>query len=242
MFSLRLYGSPLHPRTVKRFINDRALWYSQEIKCYFAKKLSMTRGVLIFNSILLVLIGVLFYLHFSDAKKSVPAQAKVQGTSTTQPNAGFQIAYFDMDSVTNAYHLIRDVKNELSREEEQISTELSRMEKTFRDKINGYQQQAQTMSQVQSENANRDVMQMQSTMENKKAQLDQKMKDLYMRRMQEVKTMIEEYLKAYNKDKGYSYIFGYEPGFIYYRDTVYNITNDLIAGLNAQYSSKSKKK
>ncbi|MDQ3278599.1 MAG: OmpH family outer membrane protein, partial [Bacteroidota bacterium] len=66
----------------------------------------------------------------------------------------------------------------------------------------------------------------------------QKYQDLYMRKMQDVKAKVEEYLKEYNKDKGYSYILAYEPGFIFYRDSALNITADLIAGLNQKYKKK----
>ena len=94
------------------------------------------------------------------------------------------------------------------------------------------------MNQVQSENANRDMLQLQETIRNKKQELDQRYQNLYMQKMQDVKLKIENFLKEYNKERRFSYIFAYEPGFIYYRDTIYNITNDLVKGLNQQYSKK----
>lgn len=68
--------------------------------------------------------------------------------------------------------------------------------------------------------------------------MDQKYQDLQMRKKQEIKTKIEDYLKEYNKTRGYSYILAYEPGIIFYRDTMYNITGDLVKGLNDQYKKK----
>ena len=59
-----------------------------------------------------------------------------------------------------------------------------------------------------------------------------------MRKMQDVKAKVEIFLKEYNKNKRYSYILAYEPGFIFYRDSVYNITGDLLKGLNAEYKKK----
>ena len=49
---------------------------------------------------------------------------------------------------------------------------------------------------------------------------------------------IEDYLKEYNKGKGYSYIFSSAPEFMYLKDTTYNITEDLINGLNKLYPKK----
>jgi outer membrane protein len=45
-------------------------------------------------------------------------------------------------------------------------------------------------------------------------------------------------LKEYNQDKKFSYIIANEPGFIFYRDSAFNITNDVVAGLNQIFGKK----
>jgi outer membrane protein len=199
----------------------------------------MKNGLLIFNVILLILVGVLFYLHFSSnggtKEKRVLSQSTLKGDSA---NGDFRIAYFELDSITNSFSMVKDIKNDLNREEEKMNGEMNQWQKRYNDKLQQYQSQAQQMNQVQSENANRDMLQMQETIRNKKQELDQKYQNLYMQKMQDVKIKIENFLKEYNKSKGYSYIFAYEPGFIYYRDTMFNITADLVKGLNEQYSKK----
>ncbi len=194
----------------------------------------MNRGLLLFNVVLLLLVGVLFYLHFDPAKKEVPKKANVAAPAAKE----FKIAYFEMDSLEASFSMVKDVKSELARKEEAINTELARLEKTYRDKANQYQSQASTMSQVQSEMATRDMMQLQQTMQSRKASLDQEYQDFYMRKMRDVKTKIEDFLKEYNNRRGFSYIFAYEPGLFYYRDTAYNITADVIKGLNEGYTKK----
>ena len=58
--------------------------------------------------------------------------------------------------------------------------------------------------------------------------------------MTDIIKRIETFLKEYNKEKVYSFIFEYEPNsLIYYKDTTYNITIDVIAGLNAAYKKKN---
>jgi outer membrane protein len=202
----------------------------------------MERASLIFNVVLLALVGVLFYLHFSSTGKVASVKqtgAQVSGSNSTDE---FRIAYFELDSITNSFSMVKDVKSELNREEDKINNEMNQWQKRYNDKISRYQNQAQAqqMTQVESEKANMDLLQMQETIRNKKQELDQRFQNMYMQKMQDVKTKIENFLKEYNKEKGYSYIFAYEPGFIYYRDTMFNITDDLIRGLNDQYSTKKK--
>ncbi len=59
--------------------------------------------------------------------------------------------------------------------------------------------------------------------------------------MTSVRNKIENYLKEFNKEKGYAFIMSYEPGFmLYYRDSTYDITNDVINGLNEEYKKVKK--
>jgi outer membrane protein len=196
----------------------------------------MNRGLIILNLLLLIAVGVLFYLHFSSKKTTEvkTVSAKPSAKSLTE----CRIAYFEMDSIENSFTVVKDVKNELGREEDKINNEMASLEKKYRDKINQYQSQAATMTQVQSEMANRDVLQMQETIKGKKQELDSRYQDLYMRKMRDVKAKIEDFLKEYNNQKGYSYIVAYEPGLFYYKDTAYNITPDVIKGLNQRYEKK----
>lgn len=191
----------------------------------------------ILSVLALILIAVLFYLQFKPGNSS-NVLSKSGSNDSTVNNGEFRIAYFEMDSLENNFELVKEVKNELTKKEEAINSELTRLEKNYRDKITKYQNQGASMTQVQSEAAQRDVMQMQQNIQNRKQALDQEYQDFYMRQMKSVKDKIEAFLKDYNESKGYSYIVAHEPGLFYYRDTAYNITQDVIKGLNEVHQKK----
>jgi outer membrane protein len=224
----------IHP-TIFQFANVQVL---------FCTKKLMNRILLVLNIVLVVAVAVLFYLYFSSkpASNKPAAPAKVAGT--TGVNSAFKIAYFELDSVTNSFAMVKDVKSELSREEEKMGAEMRMWQKRYNDKLAYYQNQAQAqqMSEVQSENANREMLQLQETIRNKKAELDQSYQNIYMQKQQAIKLKIEEFLKEYNKDKGFSYIFANEAGFMYLRDSAYDITSDVVKGLNSGYKKKEPKK
>ncbi|MCW3074732.1 MAG: hypothetical protein JWP69_1801 [Flaviaesturariibacter sp.] len=196
----------------------------------------MKNGLVILNVVLLAAVAVLFYLHFSTAKKTDPV--RVAGSTNSAANGAFRIAYFEMDSIENAFSMVKDVKAELGKREDAMNNELTRMEKDYRNKASQYQAQAQNMNQTQSEMAQRDMMQTQQAMQGRKQQMEQEYQEFSMRKLTDVRTKIEEYLKQYNRNSNYSYIVSYEPGLFYYKDTAYNITGDLIKGLNAEYGKK----
>ncbi|MGV3528412.1 MAG: OmpH family outer membrane protein [Flavisolibacter sp.] len=198
----------------------------------------MKNASLILNIVLLLAVGALYYMHFGK-KATATVASKTSGKQDgTVENSACQIAYFDMDSLTNSYAMIKDVRDELSKEEDNINREMSRLQKSYNDKLTQYQKQAQTMSQVESERANRDMLQMQEKIRGKQQELEQRYQDLQMRKKQDIKNRIEDYLKDYNQSKRYSYIISYEPGMIFYRDTMLDITKDLLEGLNERYKKK----
>ena len=201
----------------------------------------MKNGLLILNVILAIAVAYLLYSHFSSKKSSSSmAKEKIAVKDSLYDNPPFSIAYFEMDSIEANFNMVKDVKAELSKKEESINLELDKMDKDYRDKVNNYQQKARTQSltQVQSEMATQDLMNAQEEIKNHKQSLDQDYNDFMVRRMKDVKNKIEEFLKEYNKTKNYSYIVSYEQGLFYYKDTIYNITSDVVKGLNAMYASK----
>lgn len=201
----------------------------------------MKNALLVLNGVLVLAVAVLFYLHFSSPKK--PEALKVASSTGTgaAPNSAFKIAYFEMDSVNNSFAMVKDVRNELSRQEERMNSDLANLQKRYNDKFTQYQSQAREgMSSVESDKINRDIVQMQQHFAAAKQEMGQRLQDLTMRKMQDVKSRVEDFLKEYNKTKGYAYILAYETGtsFVFYRDSAFDITADLVKGLNAQYKKK----
>jgi outer membrane protein len=194
----------------------------------------MKNGILALNIILLIAVAVLYYLHFNSRKTPTTAISSTVKANTTDSKS-FKIAYFEMDSVENSFEMVKDVKNELNKRQQDMTLNLQRLDKQLRDKADEYNSKAANMTQIQSESANNDMLQRRKNLDMQKQKYDQEYEDLYMRRMRDVKSKIEGFLNEYNKSGAYTYIFSYEPSFFYYRDTAYNITRDVVKGLNQLY-------
>jgi len=197
----------------------------------------MKNGLVALNAILVVAVAVLFYLHFSGSPKE---KATVKAASTTETGtvkSDFRIAYIDVDSLQKNCKMFKDIDAELSRKEESANSEIQRLEKALRDRYTYYQSNQQ-MTQVQSEQASAELQQMKANMDNKARRMQQDYQDYKVRRMKEVRDMIDGFLKDYNKDKRFSYIMAYEPNIFYYRDTLYDITRDVVQALNSKYNQK----
>ena len=153
------------------------------------------------------------------------------------------MAYFEMDSIAANFDLVKELKKEMEKRESSINQEMDRMAQNMQQRYNGYQAQANAgkLNQAQSDAAGQELKQLDDQMKARKQALDAEYSDFVMRRQNEIKSKIEEFLKEYNKTHNYSYIVSYEQGLFYYKDPAYNITADVIKGLN-ETAKKEKSK
>jgi len=184
------------------------------------------------NIVLALAVAVLFYLHFSS-KKTVSTVS-----NSTAVSGGFRIAYFEMDSIQNQFEYFKDVRSTLNSKDQELGRELASMENNFRNKYQDLQKVGSTLSQAEVANRQQELVEMDKNLKSRKQLMDQEMQDETVKKLQDVKKKIENYLKDYNKDKGYSYIFAGSPDLIYYKDSAYNITADMLKGLNELYKKK----
>ena len=183
----------------------------------------------------LILVGALYYLHFSSTKKNDAAVVRDVKSS----NADFRIAYFDIDSLQTKYEYFKDVSNQVKVKETSMTAQLNSIQQSYQKRMKELQAKGPTMNQTEAEAAQREYAQMQQKYQERQMSMEQDLKKHQLDMMTDVRNKIEDYLKEYNKQKGYAFILSYEPGFmLYYKDSIYDITNDVINGLNAAYKMK----
>lgn len=194
----------------------------------------MKNLLLVFNIVLLVLVGILFYLHFSDRK---PGKQHVTTTKSSDTTKKWQVAYIDLDSLQNSYKYYQKVKADFEKKQNAANNEIAALQKKYQARAIQLQEKGPTMNQQEQESAMREMAQMQENLQSKKQNIDNELFNANSKMKEDILNKIQNFLKDYNNDGRYAYIFSYEPGFMFYKDSTLNITNDVIAGLNAQSDS-----
>jgi len=196
----------------------------------------MKNGLLIWNVVLSLVAGLLLFLQFGP-KKHNRGTFKNSGKDSTA-NHHFRIAYFEMDSVEANYSMVKDVKAEIDAKDIEYNNSLNQLDQVYKNKFNEYAQK--NLTQEETEAAQNVLKQLGESLKNQKQDLDMKYNDFKMRKMLEVKKKIEEFIKEFNKTKNYSFIVTDDTGLFYFKDSVYNITSEVIKGLNELYKSPKK--
>lgn len=202
----------------------------------------MKNGLLIWNVVLTLATGFLLVKQFGGTSGTKAGSSKQASDDSTGFQGPFRIAYFEMDSIAANFGLVKDLRKELQSREDAINTEMNNRSRAMQQKFDYYQKLAQAgnLSETQSDAASKEMKSMDDEMKNRRQQLDQEYNNFMVTRQNEIKTKIEDFLKDYNKKKNYSYIVSYEQGLFYYKDTAYNITADVVKGLNEKYTTGKK--
>lgn len=178
-------------------------------------------------------VAVLFYLHFSGKGASVNSNS-----TKAVPSGNFKIAYFESDSIQSNFEYFKEIRAVLQAKDQSNSKQLSELKNIFASKYQELQKSANLLSQAELANKQQELAQLEKTYQGKEQMMAQEMQDESFKKLQDVKKKIEDYLKEYNKDKGYAYVFSSAPEFMYLKDSAYNITDDLVKGLNKLYPKK----
>jgi outer membrane protein len=188
----------------------------------------------ILSVIALGLIGMLFF-----SQKSQLEQLKKHVEGEKSAGTGFKIAYFDMDSLEAHYDYFKDAQVQVKAQENAMTQELSSLDRSNQKKIEGWRQKGNAMTQAEGEQAQQEYQQMQQQFASRKQNLEQALYKSTEDLKTKIRKAIEDYLKDYNKQKNFSYVIQYDANsFVYAKDSIYNITGDLVDGLNAAYKKK----
>lgn len=180
-------------------------------------------------------VGILAFFHFTHTES---LKRQIQVSRHQNDSTDFRIAYFNIDTLQEYFREFQDAESKMKTKESNSRNQLNEMNVRYQKRLAQLQEKARNNSMTQSEGeaAQRELARMENEYRQKDAELDQELKKMQMDLMNALNKKVEEYLKVYNQQHGYAYVFSYQPGMLmYYKDTAYDITRDMVEGLNAQY-------
>lgn len=187
------------------------------------------------NALLVIAVAILFFLYFNQNR-----EIHSKSFNAVTP-ANFKIAYFDLDSLNSQYAGLKQMRQYLNSRDTMIGKQLAQMRDRYINKVKEYQQKGPSLSQQQQSSYEQELMKMKNDYESAEQQKRQEQQAEYVRRIQEVKLKIQDFLKDYCRQKGLSFVFASdESDNLYYKDSAYNVTSEVVKLLNEQYQKPLK--
>jgi len=192
----------------------------------------------ILNGILLVAVGVLYYLHFSQKSGNTTA-----GTATVQTISSngqlIKIAYINQDSLLRNYDFFLDVQQTLSAKQQKLESNLGTRQNEFQRKAVDFQQKVekQLITRRQAEEMQQQLAGEEQSLLKLRDDLAMQLRNDEMMMTMQVNDSILSFLKSYNKTQNFVYVLNTAGG-ILYADTTLDITKVVLDGLNGRYGKK----
>lgn len=164
--------------------------------------------------------------------------------ASSDNTTGMKIAFVEVDSLMTQYDFAKDYSVTLQKKSNnarntlnQKGNQLQAAVNNFQQKLNnnGFQSREQAASvQAGIEKQQRDLQELQARLETELANETQKFNEA-------LRDSLNNFLTSYNKDKKYDLILSKAGDNILFADRKYDITKDVINGLNKRYKPTAKK-
>ena len=170
---------------------------------------------------------------------------KVDEKSETAPTTSeLKIAFVEVDSIMSQYEFCKEYSKILEKKGQNIQNTIAQKGQNLQAAANKFQQDLQNnkYTQQQAEAVNAGLQKQQADLQALQQRLGSEFQAETDKFNEALRDSIQHYLAKYNKDKNYSLILSKAGDNILFADKAYDITNEVIAGLNKAYKKNAAKK
>ena len=199
----------------------------------------MKRGIIVLGVCLFICASVLPGCKSSNNGGKQPAETKGMSESNDTNNtiATGKIAYVNIDTLEANYIVLKSERADFQKRQAQMESELQRSYQKMQSDAQEVQKKAQanTLTQAEYEAAQKRLYLMQKSLESRK----QSLTDQLMKAQDDISTdlhnRLDSFLHEYNKTHHYEYIlsYSYTGSSLLYANKKYDITKDVVDGMNA---------
>ena len=173
--------------------------------------------------------------------KSNPQMDKKPENANKSAVAGdLKIAYVEVDSIMSQYKFCKEYSLILQKKGQNIQNTLAKKQEALQAAVANFQQKVQqnAYTREQAEAINAGLQKQGNDLQVLNQRLSTEFQNETDKFNKALRDSIQHYLAVYNKDKKYSIIFSKQGDNLLYADKAYDITNEIIAGLNKAYKGK----
>ena len=192
---------------------------------------------LILNGILIVAVGVLFYLHFSSG----PGAKKSKQSDSLHVATGVPIVFINIDTLLNNYEYYADLQDEILDKQSELEAQMNSRTRTYEKNAQDYQDKVNKglVTRREAAELEQSLYQEQQEILQLRDQLAAELQEEELVRNRRLIENIMVFLKEYNKDHKYQYIFSNSFGSnILYAGDSLDITYSVLEGINKQYKEQ----
>ena len=180
-------------------------------------------------------------LTLTSCNKQAP-QVDEKPEAAKVANNGMKIAYVEVDSIMYQYKFCKEYSLILQKKSQNIQNTVNAKGRSLQAAAAKFQQDVQSnkYTQQQAEAVQAGLQKQNADLQALQQRLGSEFQNETDKFNKALRDSIQHYLAVYNKDKKYGLILSKAGDNILYADKAYDITNEVIAGLNKAYKGTKK--
>jgi len=196
------------------------------------KNLSVT-----LNVILLLAVVVLYYFHFAGSKTASSNNSESQSVELTG-----NIGYIDTDSVISAYEFSKEKQAMLEEKNNGRAANMKNRQGTYENMVRKYQSELPILTEREKVKKEEQIMKLQNELMQMQQQYQQEAMMEETALIGAVVDSLESFFMKYAVEKKLDYVLGYQRnGTIFYKNSKFDFTADVISRLNESYAKSTEK-
>ena len=188
-----------------------------------------------------VALALVATMGMTSCDKSNPQMDQKANASAKAAAGDMKIAYVEVDSIMSQYKFCKEYSLILQKKGQNIQNTLAQKQQALQAAAANFQQKVQqnAYTREQAEGVNASLQKQNNDLQILNQRLSAEFQNETDQFNKALRDSIQHYLASYNKDKKYSIIFSKQGDNLLYADKAYDITNEIIAGLNKAYKGKA---
>ena len=182
-------------------------------------------------------------ITFSSCNQAAP-KVDEKSQTTEAADSGLKIAYIEVDSIMSQYEFCKEYTLILQKKSTNIQNTINQKGNNLQAAAANFQQKIQqnAYTREQAEAISNNPQKQQADLQALQNRLGNEFQAETEKFNNALRDSIQHFLAKYNKDKKYALILSKAGDNILYADKGYDITNEVIAGLNKAYKKADLKK
>ena len=183
-------------------------------------------------------------IALASCNNESPKMDEQPANASDNANSSLKIAYVEVDSLMTQYEFCKEFSLILQKKSTNARNTLNQKGQQLQNAMNNFQQKLNNngfTSREQAESQQAAIQRQQQSLQELQARLENELAQETNQYNEGLRDSLQHFLDAYNKDKKFDLILTKQGDNILYAAKRFDITNDVINGLNKRYKSTLKK-
>ncbi len=187
-------------------------------------------------------LGLAITAGLYSCNQGTPAKTTADESATVAKANAEEIVYVNSDSLLSNYAYFKDVRAKFEEKAKKAQNDLQSKGNAFQKEVADYQKNAGTMSAEQRANTEERLARKQDELGKLNQNASSSLAQQEAEENEKLYNRVSDFLKKHAAEKGYKLVLTYSTAnpTVLFADSKLEITEDVVKGLNAEYSKEKK--